>query len=69
MNSFTLLFEHEDDAILIERLLMENNIFYDYDVIGDDHLIYEFTMHMKDRKIVNLLLVYNDIKNIDFKSS
>lgn len=69
MNTFIVLLEHDDDAVKLEQLLNENVIPYECDVIGTEFLIYEFTISIKYKKIVNLLLAYNDIKNTDFKSN
>ena len=69
MNTFTVLLEHDDDAVLLERLLTENDIGYECDVIGTDYLLYEFMINIENRKIVSLLLGYNNIKVVDFKSN
>lgn len=69
MNNFIVLIEHDDDAIKLERLLDENDIGYECDVIGSEFLIYEFTINVENRKIVYLLLEYNNIKIVDFKSN
>ena len=69
MNSFIVLIEHDDDAVKLEQLLNENVIPYECDVIGTEFLLYEFTISIKYKNIVNLLLTYNNIKNIDFKST
>ena len=68
MNSFIILIEHDDDAVKLEQLLNENIIRYDVDVIGDINLVYEFTLNIKDRKIVYLLINYNNLKITEFKS-
>ena len=69
MNSFIVLIEHDDDAVKLEQLLNENVIPYECDVIGTDYLLYEFMINIENRKIVSLLLGYNNIKVVDFKSN
>ena len=69
MNSYIILIEHDDDAVKLEQLLNENDISYDCDVIGSEFLIYEFTINVQNRKFVYLLLEYNNIKIVDFKST
>ena len=69
MNSFIILLEHDDDAIKLEQLLTENDIGYETDVIGTEYLLYEFTINIENRKIVYLLLEYNNITIVNFKST
>ena len=69
MNTFIVLLEHDDDAVKLEQLLNENVIPYECDVIGTDYLLYEFMINIENRKIVSLLLGYNNIKVVDFKSN
>jgi hypothetical protein len=47
----------------------ENDIGYEVDIIGSEFLIYEFTINVENRKIVYILLKYNNIKIVDFKSN
>ena len=37
--------------------------------LGTDYLLYEFMINIENRKIVSLLLGYNNIKVVDFKSN
>ena len=69
MSSFIVLLEHDDDAIKLEQLLTENDIGYETDVIGTEYLLYEFTINTENRKIVYLLLDYNNITIVNFKST
>ena len=69
MSSFIVLLEHDDDAIKLEQLLTENDIGYETDVIGTEYLLYEFTINTENRKIVYLLLEYNNITIVNFKST
>ena len=69
MNTFIVLIEHDDDAVKLEQLLNENVIPYECDVIGTDYLLYEFMINIENRKIVSLLLGYNNLKVVDFKSN
>jgi hypothetical protein len=67
--NFILLLQHEEDALILESLMCEHKIFYEYDVIGSNELIYEFEINKKFKKIINILLEYNDITVLKFISN
>ena len=66
---FTILLQHEEDAFMLESLMCEHKIFYEYDVIGSDELIYEFEINNKDKKIINILIEYSNITVLKFISN
>jgi hypothetical protein len=67
--SFTVLIEHDDDAELFEKCMMKNCIGYECDIVGDDHLIYEFTLNDENRTAVEIIIAYNNITVLKFKST
>jgi hypothetical protein len=67
--SFTVLIEHDDDAELFEKCMIQNCIGYEVDIIGDNHLIYEFTINEENKTAVEIIIAYNNITILKFKSN
>jgi hypothetical protein len=67
--SFTVLIEHDDDAELFEKCMMKNCIGFELEIICDDHLIYEFTLNDENRTAVEIIIAYNNITVLKFKST
>jgi hypothetical protein len=66
--SFTVLLEHDCDAYLMEECMTKSSIGYECEVIGDDYLIYEFTINDEHRIAVELIIAYNNITVLKFLS-
>lgn len=66
--SFAVLLEHDDDSQLFEECLTKSSIGFECEVIGDDYLIYEFTINDEHRIAVELIIAYNNITVLKFLS-
>ena len=65
----TILIEHDDDAEFFEQCMVRKNIHFEYEVIGDKYLYYEFTISIEDEKAVELIIATNNITILNFKSN
>jgi hypothetical protein len=67
--SFVILIEHDDDAEKFERCMMQHSIGLEVEIIGDKHLIYEFTINDENRIAIDLIIKHNNIAILNFKSN
>jgi hypothetical protein len=64
--SFVILIEHDDDAEKLENCMMQHSIGFECDIIGDKHLIYEFTIDDEHRIAIDLIKKHNNITVLKF---
>jgi hypothetical protein len=67
--SFVILIEDDTDAEKLERCMMQHSIGFECEIIGDKHLIYEFTINDENRMAIDLIIKHNNITILKFISN
>jgi hypothetical protein len=68
MYSFTVLIDDDYDAQKFEECMQKNCIGFECEIIGDSHLIYEFTLNDENRIAVEIIIAYNNITVLKYLS-